>query len=73
MAEPECSKRECEIWIETGNFISHTEDPNDEGTIPVCKAFPKGIPKDVVWGDNPHIKPIRGDNGIQYKQYKKIT
>jgi hypothetical protein len=68
MEQPECSKRECEIWQETGNFIPHTNDPRDEGTIAVCAAFPKGIPEDIAWGNNPHAKPVKGDNGIQYKK-----
>ena len=31
-----------------------------------CKAFRDGIP-DVIWeGDNFHLEPFKGDNGIQF-------
>jgi hypothetical protein len=68
MEQPQCSKRECVHWYDSGGFISHTEHPEDEGTIPVCTAFPKGIPDEIAWGDNLHIEPFEGDNGIQYKK-----
>ena len=67
MEQPECSKRECKHWVEAGEFI----DPLDEGvegTVPVCRAFLKGIPDDVAWGDNLHLRPIKGDHGIQFEK-----
>lgn len=67
MEQPQCSKRECVHWDETGDFISPTKDPRDEGTIPVCRAFPKGIPDAIAWGDDPHTSPVEGDHGILYK------
>lgn len=33
-----------------------------------CKAFPKGIPLDILTGKNDHTKPVEGDNGIQYSK-----
>jgi len=35
--------------------------------IPVCKAFPDGIPREICEGGNDHHKPVKGDHGIQYK------
>lgn len=32
-----------------------------------CKAFMKGIPKDIRSGDNDHREPVTGDNGFIYK------
>ena len=32
-----------------------------------CKAFPKGIPPDIVMGYFEHTKPHKGDNGIQFE------
>jgi len=36
----------------------------------VCKAFPKGIPEEILSGRNKHTKPFKGDNGIHYKERK---
>ena len=61
--EPECSKRDCKHFI-------GIEQPNDDESIElvVCKAFPKGIPDDIAFGDNLHTSPVDGDNGIQYEK-----
>jgi hypothetical protein len=32
-----------------------------------CKAFPGGIPKDVLEGKTPHEKHLPGDNGYKYQ------
>ena len=32
-----------------------------------CKAFPGGIPDEILHGLNDHKKPFKGDNGIQFK------
>ena len=32
-----------------------------------CKAFPDGIPDEILHGLNDHKKPFKGDNGIQFK------
>jgi len=33
-----------------------------------CKAFPRGIPVDISYGNNSHTFPICGDRGVQYKR-----
>jgi hypothetical protein len=32
-----------------------------------CKAYPNGIPKSIIKNKYIHIKPLKGDNGIQFK------
>jgi hypothetical protein len=45
------------------------QDGDDEETErPVCKAFPDGIPEEISYGDNLHLEPYPGDNGIQYEE-----
>lgn len=33
-----------------------------------CAAFPDGIPRAILDGDNRHIAPFPGDNGITYRR-----
>lgn len=33
-----------------------------------CRAFPDGIPEDIVLTFTSHVNPIDGDNGFQFKE-----
>ena len=33
-----------------------------------CRAFPDGIPEDIILTGTSHIDPLPGDNGFQYKE-----
>ena len=38
-----------------------------ESRILTCTAFPKGIPKIILDGDESHRDPFKGDNGYQWR------
>lgn len=63
--EPQCSIRHCRHFQ---GIIQPAGDESDE--VPVCAAFPKGIPEDISFGDNLHLEPVKGDHGIQFEQEK---
>jgi hypothetical protein len=37
----------------------------------ICEAFPFGIPRVILLGENQHREPFPGDNGLQYKPKEK--
>jgi hypothetical protein len=49
--EPQCSKRHCKHLL--GVYQPTGEETG--GEFVVCPAFPKGIPADIAYGDNPHL------------------
>jgi hypothetical protein len=59
--EPYCSKRECKHYLGV-KWLGEEEWTE----VVVCKAFPKGIPDEIAYGDNLHTEPFKGDNGIQF-------
>lgn len=36
---------------------------------PRCKAFPEGIPRDLMKQDAKHDEPYPGDHGVHFEQY----
>lgn len=46
-------------------FCVHRIEGMANGGLPVCEAFPYGIPDEVYFGD--HRKSWEGDNGIQFE------
>jgi len=58
-----CKKRNC---IHYGGVRWLGESEATE--VYYCAAFPKGIPDDISSGDIKHVKPIDGDNGIQFEE-----
>lgn len=40
-------------------------------TLSHCRAFPDGIPKEILTGEVDHSKPYKGDHGIQFKAIEK--
>ena len=60
--EPRCASRRCKHF--TGVYQPHGDESVE---LPCCKAFPKGIPDDIAYGDNDHTSPVKGDHGIQFE------
>ena len=54
----ECQCLECKHFIDDRKFT--------------CKAFPKGIPDDLVFTRVEHTKPYPGDHGIQFEKKKNV-
>lgn len=62
--EPRCFQRKCK------HFTGVLQDDVLEHELTervVCKAFPQGIPDTISYGNDLHLKPVRGDNGIQFE------
>jgi hypothetical protein len=60
---PSCFDRDCK------HFIGVKQDEDGElSERVVCKAFPDGIPDEIAYGTNLHLKPFPGDNGIQFEK-----
>lgn len=38
----------------------------DEKDSLKCEAFPLGIPRVILEGENQHLEPFPGDHGLQY-------
>lgn len=45
------------------NFIGYNDD-----NVPTCRAFPEGIPDDIISGETSHVGAYKGDNGIRYER-----
>ena len=62
---PKCVERECK------HFMGIIQPDGTEATeAPYCKAFPKGIPVKIAYGNNLHTNSFPGDKGIQYEKRK---
>jgi hypothetical protein len=58
--EPGCRKRKCKHYVGFSGI--------DLKMKLTCKAFPDGIPRQIAYGDNLHLKPYPGDHGIQFEK-----
>lgn len=64
---PNCFIRKCK------HYLGITQSDGTEKTEKnYCKAFPKGIPKEIAYGDNEHLVPLKGQgNEIVYVKKSK--
>lgn len=60
-----CVEKRCQRFLAAAG-------PLDDPTF-VCRAFPTGIPEDVLAGRNDHTQPIDGDGGLRYEPPGKET
>ena len=37
-----------------------------------CKAYPDGIPKEIITSEHDHTKPFKGDNGIRFEPVEDL-
>jgi hypothetical protein len=49
----------------------HLSGHSDNGMA--CAAFPDGIPSAVYFGEIGHLKPLPGDNGIQWEAAEGVV
>jgi hypothetical protein len=64
LVEPRCSKRNCIHYQGVEEFIEG--DPLSQNHI--CDAFPNGIPEEISYGDNLHLKPLENqENEIVFE------
>lgn len=63
LAEPNCSIRKCKHLLGVLQ-----PDGTEKAEVPNCRAFLKGIPFEIAYGDNKHTSPYPGDNDIQYEK-----
>lgn len=64
LAEPKCWTRQCKHYLGViqpdGTELTETNS---------CKAFPKGIPSEIAYGNNLHDKPLKDQgNSIVYER-----
>ncbi len=61
---PKCWDRKCK------HFLGVLQpDGTEESEVNYCKAFKKGIPDEIAYGDNPHLVPLPGQgNELVYKK-----
>ncbi|GAG13364.1 unnamed protein product [marine sediment metagenome] len=67
LAQPQCSKRKCIHYSGIKEFIK--DDPLSQNHY--CDAFPKGIPKEISYGDDLHLTPLEGQkNKVVFEKEK---
>lgn len=59
IAEPNCSLRGCI------HFLGLKKEAEGIYT-PLCRAYPQGIPSNIAYGSELHLRALPGDHGFQF-------
>ncbi|HJP18249.1 MAG TPA: hypothetical protein QF468_06340 [Nitrospinota bacterium] len=74
LEEPRCYRRQCINFIGAKNTKNVKDRQTTvDGVLLVCKAFSiadGGIPNEIAYGKNLHLKPFPKDSGIQFEKAK---
>lgn len=60
-------KKSNKMTIGTAPICMYCENYDPNAPRLVCKAFPDGIPEDIIFSKVDHHNPVAGDNGIVFK------
>ncbi len=63
LEQPRCSERKCTHYRGISGVLGR-----EDVQRPVCIAFPAGIPREIAYGLNLHLMPVKGDNGIMFER-----
>jgi hypothetical protein len=64
LAEPKCYTRRCKHFLGVKWYGDEESTENN-----YCEAFPDGIPQEIAYGDNKHLKPLSDQgNEIVYEK-----
>ncbi len=68
LLEPRCSERNCVHYLGVKEFIPDDDLSQDH----YCEAFLDGIPEEISYGKNLHLKPLKDQgNNIVFKKAEK--
>lgn len=67
------SSLQISMFSQVCSRCAHFNDASVFDVNKSCKAFPKGIPLEIWNGRNPHLQPVEGDNGIQFKLHPEAV
>lgn len=72
LAEPECFKRQC-VYFRGVTWLGRQESSE----VNFCNAFSAdvgGIPEDIAYGDNLHLRPKKGQgNDITFEKILELS
>ena len=64
--EPNCSIRRCRHFTGVKSVAVDTD-----ADVPVCPAFPNGIPTEIAYGNDKHSVPHQGQ-AVPHMIYEKV-